>query len=92
MSFDDNHSVDEHLEWSRVRALRELEFYEEERAKGHVTMGDPVHNAMASVASDLGKHRGTQDHPAIKGSMIALLFGEVKTPEQARAWIEREVR
>lgn len=49
---------EEHLKWCKTRALEYLE------------SGD-IHNAIASMMSDLGKHPETQNHPA-KGLGVQL--------------------
>ncbi len=66
----------EHLDWCKQRAI------------AYVDMGD-MHNAFASMASDLSKHPETKNAQTIINTlgMTLLLGGHLKTPDQMRAFI-----
>lgn len=60
----------EHLQWCKDRAIELLD-------AGQIT------EALASMASDLGKHPGTQDHIG-----RVLMFGvDLTSPDRVRDWI-----
>jgi hypothetical protein len=63
----------EHVDWTRQRALAELDGTERGRS-----------NALASVASDLGKHAATADHPAVMLGMMLAMNGHLATDQQMR--------
>ena len=66
----------EHLEWCKKRALE------------YCDAGD-VTNAFASMASDLGKHPETANHPAMAlGMMLMLATPNLKSPAKMREFIE----
>ena len=64
----------EHLEWCK------------ERANEYVDKGD-LEQAFASFHSDMGKHRGTQEHLALQLGTMLLLSGNLSTGQQMRSWI-----
>ena len=64
----------EHLEWAKDRAIGELE------------AGSP-NNALASMASDLGKHEELAGHVGLELGMLEAVAG-LMTPERCRNWIE----
>ena len=65
----------EHLAWCKQRALEYVE-------AGNLA------DAYTSMASDLGKHLETENHPAI-GLGVGLLFaGDLDTAEKMRKFIE----
>jgi hypothetical protein len=67
----------EHLAWCKRRALE------------YVTAGD-LEQAMASMASDLGKHPDTMHHvrDTCPLGMSLYLNGHLSAPEKMRKWIE----
>jgi hypothetical protein len=65
----------EHIDWCKQRAL------------AYVDAGD-LHNAFASLNSDLGKHPDTQNHGAIELGMMLMIGGHLDTPKRMREWIE----
>ena len=65
---------EEQLAWCKMRALQ------------YVDAGD-LHNAFASIASDLNKHDGTKDHGGMKMGMILLLAGKLDRPQEMRDFI-----
>lgn len=65
----------EHLQWCKDRAL------------AYVDRGD-LHNAFASMASDLGKHPDTKDHAAINLGMMMTMSGHLDTADKMRKFIE----
>lgn len=65
----------EHLAWCKERALQ------------YVDEGD-LTNAYASMASDMGKHEETRDHPAIGLGMMLMVTGDLSTPDEMRKFIE----
>lgn len=65
----------EHLEWCKRRALQ------------YCDAGD-VEQAFASMASDLGKHPGTQGHIGIPLGYIRLRNGFLSTADAMRRFIE----
>lgn len=65
----------EHLAWCKKRAFE------------YVDMGD-LSQAYASMASDLGKHPETQDHPAIGLGMMLMMGGNLQTEAEMRKFIE----
>ena len=72
------HRIDdraEHLAWCKKRAL------------AYVDQGD-LHNALASLTSDLGKHEWTVDHDAIMLGMMLAMGGHLDTAPKMREWIE----
>lgn len=65
----------EHLAWCKERALV------------YVDHGD-LHQAFASMASDLSKHPETEKHGAIELGMMMLMGGFLDTPQEMRKFIE----
>lgn len=65
----------EHLAWCKKRALE------------YVEAGD-LHNAFASMASDLGKHPETAGHSGIELGMLQMMGGFLDTPQKMREYIE----
>lgn len=65
----------EHLAWCKQRAL------------AYVDTGD-LHNAFASLVSDLGKHSGTRGHAAIELGMMQLMAGQLLNERDMRDFIE----
>lgn len=65
----------EHLAWCKQRAIE------------YVDMGE-LHNAYASMGSDLSKHPDTANHPAIKLGMGLMLCGALNTKDEMRRFIE----
>ena|SRR3990167_8495969 len=65
----------EHLTWCKKRALE------------YVETGD-LNQAYASMASDLGKHMETADHPGIQLGMMLLMSGRLGTSAEMRKFIE----
>ena len=57
----------EYLAWCKKRALE------------YVDAGD-VPNAFASMGSDLGKHKETENHAGIQLGAMMLLAGHLDTP------------
>ncbi len=66
---------DEHLIWCKGRAL------------GYCDDGD-TGNAWASMASDMGKHDETRNHPALEMGTMLMLSGNMNTVEETRKFIE----
>ena len=66
---------EEHLAWCKTRALEYIE------------AGD-LHQAYASMASDLGKHPETEGHAAIQLGMMLLMSGYLSTAQEMRKFIE----
>lgn len=64
----------EHMTWCKARALECLP-------------RDPD-GALDSITSDLGKHEGTRDHPALVLTMMLRLGGHLSTADQVRKHIE----
>jgi hypothetical protein len=64
----------DHLAWCKKRALE------------YVDTND-LPQAFSSMASDLGKHPETKDHPAIGLGMSLLANGHLKTAEKMREFI-----
>ena len=71
-------SRDEHLQWCKKRALEYLE-------PGPYFS---IQDALASMASDLGKHPDTARHAAIELGMMMLMSGKLNTAEEMRKFIE----
>lgn len=65
----------EHLAWCKKRALE------------YVEIGD-LHQAFASMASDLQKHHDTVGHAGSKLGLGLLMIGNLDTPNAMRKWIE----
>ena len=59
----------EHLQWCKQRALE------------YANAGD-VHNALAFLLSDLGKHPETEGHAAIQLGMLLTMGGQLNTARQ----------
>ena len=70
-----NETREEHLDWCKLRAL------------AYVDSGD-LHNAFASLASDLTKHPETVRHPALELGMMMLVAGQLETEAEMRRFIE----
>lgn len=66
----------EHMDWSKRRALACL-----------METGN-VHDAFSSMASDLQKHKETEDHLALQFGMVLLVNGHLNTVEKMREFIE----
>ncbi len=66
---------EEHLKWCKQRALKYLE------------SGD-TKNALASMFSDLGKHKDTTDPPAIMLGGILMMAGHLNTVAEVKKFIE----
>jgi hypothetical protein len=65
----------EHLAWCKERALE------------YVEAGD-LHNAFASMNSDLQKHPETEGHIGSELGMMLMLSGHLDSPAEMRRWIE----
>lgn len=65
----------EHLEWATARALQ------------YVEMGD-LHQAFASMGTDLNKHPELVNHPGMELGMMQLLSGGLSTPAEMRAFLQ----
>jgi hypothetical protein len=65
---------DEHLAWSKERALEYLN-------RGDLT------NAFASMTSDLGKHPELANHSGLMMGAMLLVNGHLSNPEDMRRWI-----
>jgi hypothetical protein len=65
----------DHLAWCKKRALE------------YVDAGE-LSQAYASMASDLGKHPGTEGHSAIQLGAMLMFGGHLNTPERMRKFIE----
>lgn len=65
----------EHVEWCKDRALQ------------YVDAGD-LYQAFTSMASDLGNHPDTENHPAIELGTMMLMSGQLTTPQKMREFIE----
>lgn len=64
-----------HLQWCKDRAL------------AYVDAGD-LHNAVASMASDMRKHPETKNHAGLEIMIMLLLGGQLDTPAEVRKFIE----
>lgn len=53
----------------------------------YIEQGD-VHNAWASMASDMGKHPETSNHIALELGMMLLISGKLSTVVEMRKFIE----
>ena len=65
----------EHLKWCKKRALE------------YVAIGD-IQEAVTSMMSDLRKHPETENHAGIELGMLMLMTGQLRSPEDARKFIE----
>ena len=65
---------EEHVAWCK------------QRANEYIERGEPV-EAFTSMASDLGKHPETAEHPGLEIGMMMLVSGLMKTPGQVREFI-----
>lgn len=65
----------EHMAWCKQRALE------------YIDRGD-VHQGIASMLSDLGKHPETQDHAGIRLGALLMMAGHLDDPAEARKFIE----
>ncbi len=65
----------EHMAWCKKRALE------------YVEVGD-LHQAYASMVSDLGKHPETEGHAAIQLGMMLMMSGQLNTAQEMRKFIE----
>lgn len=66
---------DEHVEWSKQRALRNL------------ATGD-LEKTIAVMMSDLRSHPETENHKGIDLGVAYLLTGQFNDREEVRRWIE----
>ncbi len=64
----------EHLQWCKDRAQSELDYYPDVR--------EACRNAMMSLASDLGKHPETEDHPAIQLGVMMLMGNQAEASDK----------
>ena len=67
---------DEHLEWSKERALLELK------------EGRGCKSAWASMLSDLSNHPGLENHPAIRIGMMLVFSGNLDDEEEMKKFIK----
>lgn len=65
---------EEHLQWCKDRALEYVD-------------ANDLQNAMASMMSDIGKHRETADHAGIELGMGLMMLGNLDSPAEMRNWI-----
>lgn len=65
----------EHLQWCKDRAL------------AYADRGDMT-NAVASMASDMSKHPGTEDHQGVMLMMMLAMSGQFDRPGELRKFIE----
>lgn len=65
----------EHLQWCKQRALEYV-------------AADQLGDAIASMASDLGKHPETRNHSAIQLMMRLAFAGHLSTREEVKRFIE----
>ena len=65
----------EHLAWCKKRALEYVEV-------------NDLHQAFASMTSDLGKHPETEGHAAIQLGMMLLMSGQLNSAQKMREFIE----
>jgi len=66
---------EEHLEWSKKRALE------------YVEMGDLL-QALTSIGSDLTKHPETKNHPGFDLGLELYMIGGLHTAPEMRHFIE----
>lgn len=64
----------EHLEWCKKRALE------------YVDMGD-CNQAIASMLSDLNKHKETQNHPGAQLAVGLMMIGQLSSADKVRDFI-----
>jgi hypothetical protein len=67
---------EEHLSWSKKRALEYLDHGEDPR------------EAVTSMLSDLAKHPELENHVGIKIGIGLMVIGNLRTPAEARRFIE----
>lgn len=65
---------EEHIKWCQSRALE------------YVERGELV-DALASMGSDLDKHKETKDHVAMRLALKMMTSGHLNTPEKMRSFI-----
>lgn len=65
----------EHLQWCKDRAME------------YVDSGD-LTEAVASMCSDLNKHKDTRNHAGIQLGMSLMMAGKMGTTSEARKFIE----
>ena len=65
----------EHLQWCKQRALEYVD-------------ANDFPQAFASMASDLGKHPETANHPAIRLGAMLMFSGNLRTVDEMRKFIE----
>lgn len=65
----------EHLEWCKKRALEYVD-------------NDDIQQAWTSMASDLTKHKETENHAGIMLGMMMLIGGHLSTCQKMRKFIE----
>ena len=68
---------DEHLEWSKKRALAYLDAPQPD-----------VMNALTSMMSDVSKHPEMTNHPGIQLCVGLMMIGNLRTVAEARRFIE----
>lgn len=68
---------EEHMEWAKKRALREL-----------YAGGEGIQNAYASMASDLQKHKETEKHPALGIGLQLLMIGKLNSITEMEKFIK----
>lgn len=65
----------EHIEWAKTRALE------------YVDTGD-TQQAFSSLASDLRKHKETENHPAIQLGMLIMMSGKLESETEMKEFID----
>ena len=70
----ENMNREEHLQWSKNRALE------------YVDAGD-LEQALASMFSDLGKHDDLANHAGIELGIMLMMSGQLSTAEKVREFI-----
>jgi len=65
----------EHLDWAKSRALEYIDRGQSQEA-------------LTSMFSDLSKHDELKNHKGIEIGVMLMLFGNLRTPNDARHFIE----
>jgi hypothetical protein len=71
----------QHMAWAKERALHELR-----------PGGGGVRMAFASLAADTDQHPETRNHRAVSLMGVLMRTGQLRTPDEARNFIEQQIQ
>lgn len=84
-------SRSEHLAWCKQRALAYLAPPPDLPHPGWLVLEakpEQLRDALASFLSDMSKHEGTRDHPALGLGLLELMLPTGHKTQRLKQWIE----